>query len=161
MKKAGIEVIVELQSRLLPLQLDEEASSIFENTVSRLRLKSGKVIDADLIVFSVGIIPNVNLAKEVAITANKGIVVNEKIETNINDIYACCDTVELNGIIYGNWPAASEMGKIAGANAVGDEVAFESFVSLTLFNAINTQLFSASDAKVTGNNVEVISSCKS
>lgn len=181
MKKSGLNVtVVELVPHLLSLQLDEEASKLFEKTVAEsgitaltaeaadeilgegtvtgLKLKSGKLIDADLVVFSVGIRPNVNLAKEAGITVNKGIIVNEKMETNIKDIYACGDNAELNGRIYGNWPAASEMGKVAGANAAGDEAQFQDFVNSIVFNAINTQIFTAGDVKAQGDDIEVISS---
>ena len=65
------------------------------------------------------------------------------IETNIHNIYACGDIAEHDGIHYGNWPAAIEMGKVAGANATGDKVKFEKFVSSTIFQAMNTQVFSA------------------
>ncbi len=44
--------------------------------------------------------------------------------------------------LYGNWPAAVEMGKTAGNNAVGDEVHFVSFVSSVIFAAMNCNLFS-------------------
>jgi NAD(P)H-nitrite reductase large subunit len=162
------------------MQLDEDGSILFENTVSEsgvtaltgesadeilgddsvtgLRLKNGNIVEADLILFSVGIRPNLKLAKEAGIAVNRGIMVNEKMETSIGDIYACGDNAELNGRIYGNWPAASEMGKTAGANAAGEEAAFKDFVSSVVFNAMNSQIFSVGDVKTAGNNVEVLSS---
>lgn len=181
MKNAGLNVsVIELVPRLLSLQLDEEASSLFEQTVAEagitayvsegaeevlgeeivtgIKLKSGKVIDADLILFSVGIRPNTALAKEAGIEVNRGILVNEKMETNIKDIYACGDNAELKGRIYGNWPAATEMGKVAGANAAGEEAVFQDFVSSTSFNAINTHLFTAGDIYPKGGNAETLSS---
>jgi flavorubredoxin/NADPH-dependent 2,4-dienoyl-CoA reductase/sulfur reductase-like enzyme/rubredoxin len=181
MKNAGMNVtVVELVPHLLSMQLDEDGSMLFEKivteagvtaligegaeeilgdgTVTGLKLKSGKLIDADLILFSVGIRPNLNLAKEAGLAVNRGILVNEKMETSIANIYACGDNAELNGRIYGNWPAASEMGKVAGANASGEEAAFKDFVSSVVFNAINSQIFSVGDVKPAGANVEVLSS---
>jgi NADH oxidase (H2O-forming) len=181
MKNAGMNVtVVELVPHLLSMQLDEDGSMLFEKivaeagvtaligegaeevlgdgTVTGLKLKSGKLIDADLILFSVGIRPNLNLAKEAGLAVNRGILVNEKMETSIASIYACGDNAELNGRIYGNWPAASEMGKVAGANASGEEAAFKDFVSSVVFNAINSQIFSVGDVKPAGANVEVLSS---
>lgn len=111
--------------------------------VMGIKLKSGKTIETDLILFSVGIRPNKELASKAGIASDKGIIVNEKMETNIKDIYACGDVAELKGIVYGNWPAAIEMGKIAGANAAGDSVAFEGFVSSTIFKALDAEVFSA------------------
>lgn len=180
MKKAGMKVsVVELVSNLLSLQLDEEGSAIFERTVSEagidaltnesadevlgegsvtgIKLKSGKVIPADIVLFSVGIRPNKNLAEKAGIEVNKGILVNDKMETNIPDIYACGDNAELKGKIHGSWPAASEMGKAAGANAAGEETNFKDFVNSVVFNAINTQLFTAGDIHPESGNVEVLS----
>lgn len=180
MKNAGMNVsVVELVPNLLSLQLDKEGSELFEKTVAEaginiltgecagevlgegsvngLKLKSGKTIEADLVLFSVGIRPNVCLAKESGIEVNKGIIVNEKMQTNIENIYACGDNVELNGRIYGNWPAATEMGKVAGANAVGDEAEFKDFVNSIVFNAINSHIFSVGEVKLESG-VEVLSS---
>ncbi|MCM0647398.1 FAD-dependent oxidoreductase [Clostridium swellfunianum] len=180
MKNAGMNVsVVELVPNLLSLQLDKEGSELFEKTVAEaginiltgecagevlgegsvngLKLKSGKTIEADLVLFSVGIRPNVCLAKESGIEVNKGIIVNEKMQTNIENIYACGDNVELNGRIYGNWPAATEMGKVAGANAVGDEAEFKDFVNSIVFNAINSHIFSVGEVKLEAG-VEVLSS---
>lgn len=181
MKNAGLNVsVVELAPRLLPLQLDEEASPLFEQIVAEngitvytndaaeeilgegsvtgLKLKTGKIIDADLILFSVGIRPNKSLAEKAGISVNRGILVNEKMETNIKDIYACGDSAELNGKIYGNWPAAIEMGKIAGSNAVGEEIIFKDFVNSTVFNAINTELFTAGDIYPNEGNIKTLCS---
>lgn len=179
MKKAGLNVtIVELAPNLLSMQLDEHGSKLFEKsvqeagitaltneaaeeilgegTVSGLKLKSGKELAADLILFSVGIRPNIALAQKSGIDINRGILVNEKMETSIKDIYACGDNVELNGKIYGTWLAATEMGKSAGANAAGEEVLFKTFVNSVIFNAMNTQIFSAGDVKPEGANVEAV-----
>jgi NADH oxidase (H2O-forming) len=181
MKNAGMNVtVVELAPHLLTMQLDEDGSMLFEKTVAEsgiealigesadeilgegsvtgLKLKNGKVIDADLVLFSVGIRPNLNLAKEAGIAVNRGIIVNEKMETSIPNIYACGDNAELNGRVYGNWPAASEMGKVVGANASGEDAVFKDFVSSVVFNAINSQIFSVGDVKPAGANVDVLSS---
>lgn len=181
MKNAGLNVsVVELVPRLLSLQLDEEASSIFEQTVSEagitsytgesaeeilgegtvkgVKLKSGKVIDADLVLFSVGIRPNKALAEKAGIKVNKGIIVNDNMETSANDIYACGDNAELKGRIYGNWPAATAMGKAAGANAAGDDIQFKDFVSSIAFNSINTHLFTAGDIYPKDGSIETLSS---
>ena len=63
-------------------------------------------------------------------------------ETSIKDIYACGDVAEINGVVYGNWPAAIEMGKTAGANAAGDDKNFVGFQSPISFNAMNIEIFS-------------------
>ncbi len=166
-QKCNINVtVVELADRMLPRQLDKDGSKLFENLVNKtpvkvllgsavdfinadetgvksVQLKSGEVLAADAVIFSVGVRSNIFLAQPSGILCNRGIIVNDHMETNITDIYACGDIAEYDGVYYGNWPAAIEMGKVAGANATGDKVKFEKFVSSTIFQAMNTQVFSA------------------
>lgn len=158
--------VIELSDRLLPRQLDSEGSAFFNtiasttsinillgesiknisassNKVTNVNLNSGKTLDADIILYSVGVRSNLDLAKTAGVDCNRGVVVNSNMETNIADIYACGDVAELEGTYYGNWPAAIEMGKVAGANAASDNIKFEKFVSSVVFNAMNTTIFSA------------------
>ena len=174
MKNLGLKVtVVEYFNRLLPKQLDDEGAVLFkefadnsginfilgeqaeeilgDENVSGIKLKSGKTLNTDLVLFSIGIRPNKELAEKAGIKTNKGIIVNEKMETSIKDIYACGDAAEFNGIVYGNWPAATEMGKAAGANAAGDTIKFEDFIPATAFNAFNLQLFSTGEVTSNAN----------
>lgn len=173
--------VIELSERILPRQLDNEGSHIFnnivdtssidvllgesidfinadENGVKSIQLKSGAILEVDMLLYSVGIKANINLAKSIDIECNRGILVNQQMETNIPDIFACGDVAEFNGLYYGNWPAAIEMGKVAGANAAEDNIKFEEFVSSVIFNAINTSVFSAGLIDFNDPNLEKISS---
>ena len=166
-QKRNINVtVVELAERMLPRQLDSEGSALFESLVNNtsvnvllgeavdfinatedgvksVQLKSGKIIDADAVLYSVGVRSNIHLAQPIGVNCNRGVIVNKYMETNITDIFACGDVAEFDGVYYGNWPAAIEMGKVAGANSTGDKIKFEKFVSSTVFQAMNTQVFSA------------------
>ncbi|MDV4152606.1 FAD-dependent oxidoreductase [Clostridium sp. AL.422] len=166
-QKRNINVtVIELADRMLPRQLDTDGSNLFESLVNKtpvkvllgsavdfinaddngvksIQLKSGEIINADAVIFSVGVRSNIFLAQPSGIKCNRGVIVNEYMQTNFNEIYACGDIAEYDGVYYGNWPAAIEMGKVAGANATGDKVKFEKFVSSTIFQAMNTEVFSA------------------
>ena len=184
MKQVGINVtVVELADRLLPVQLDVEGSAFVnklinnngveillgdsaeeilgDSKVSSVKLKSGKTIACDLVLFSVGIRPNSYLAKAANIATNKGVIVNEKMETNVADIYACGDVAELNSVIYGNWAAAMEMGRVAGMNSCGDEGEFVSFVSAFVLDALNVKLFSCGDINSRGKGLKQIAAIDS
>lgn len=166
LQNLGLDVtVVEFFPRLLPRQLDEEGAKIFKNQISNcginvilgdslieilgsdkvtnIKLKSGSILDTDMVLFSVGIRPNKELAEKCGVKTDKFIVVNEKMETNIPNIYACGDVAELNGRNYGIWPAAVQMGKVAGINASGGKLTFKDFVSSTVFSSMNTNLFSS------------------
>jgi flavorubredoxin/NADPH-dependent 2,4-dienoyl-CoA reductase/sulfur reductase-like enzyme/rubredoxin len=167
-KSAGLDVsVVEFSDSLLSRQLDREGSLILKTavesqdievilsdsvaviqgdaSVTSVKLKSGKVLDADLVLFSTGIAPNKNIADNTNIITNKGILINENMETNIKDIYACGDIAEFNGRVYGNWPAAIEMGKVAGMNAVGENKIYVPSLGVISFNAMGLSLLSVGE----------------
>lgn len=158
--------VVEFSKRLLPRQLDTEGSNIFksitdkslikilldssaseiltkDNKVCGVKLSTGEIIETDIVLFSVGIRSNIDIAKDANIDCNRGILVNSKMETSVKDIYACGDVSELNGVVFGNWPAATEMGRVAGSNAANDTVEFQGFVSSVVFTGLNTEVFCA------------------
>lgn len=165
MKKTGVEVtVIEFLNRLLPKQTDDAGAELFlklaeksgvniilgdsvtkikgKNKVKAVVTKSGKEFDADIVLISTGIIPNIKLAQKSEIEVNRGIVVNDKMETNIKDIYAAGDVAEFNNTIFGNWTAAISMAEVAGTNLIGDEAKFEAFVSSVIFQALGVDLVS-------------------
>ncbi|MTK10570.1 MAG: NAD(P)/FAD-dependent oxidoreductase, partial [Clostridiaceae bacterium] len=165
LKNSGLDVtVVEFANRLLSRQLDEDGAKLFSTSIDKsgvsvilqdsaveilgddkvkgVMLSSGRSLDADLVIFSIGIRPNKALAETCGIKTDRGIVVNDKMETSVENVYACGDVCEYNGKVYGNWQASIEMGKTAGANAVGDESYFTDFVSSVIFSAMDTELFS-------------------
>ena len=140
--KLGLSVtVVEFFDRLLPRQLDGEGSVILQKQMEDiglkfflgaqsksiknsgntkiLELKDGRVIESNFILVSAGIKPNIILAQETGISVNKGILANDRMETNITHIYAAGDVAEHKGRIYGIWPAAQRQGVIAGSNMAG------------------------------------------
>ena len=172
LKQNGIDVtVVEFFNRLLPRQLDEESSEvlkemaiasgvklILEDSVEAatmaenedghvelqsVRLKSGQTIDCQVLLFSVGVRSRAEIAKDAGIEVNKGIVVNTKMETSAPDIYACGDVAEINNFVYGTWPSALTMGRIAGTNATGGDMVFPPMVLSTMFTSMNAKVFSA------------------
>lgn len=167
MKQKGLNVeVIEFFPRLLPKQLDLEGSRIFEeiakdsgvniilgdsiteiiienSALKGLKLQSGKEINCDILLCSVGIRCNLKLAEDAGIEINRGIVVNSRMETNIPDIYACGDCAEVNGMVYGNWMASIEMGKTAGENVAGNPSLFEDFTSSLMLNSLGAKIFSA------------------
>ena len=63
----------------------------------QLTFANGKILQTDILLTAVGLIPNTSLAKEAGIRVNRGIVVNRSLQTNYNDIYALGDCAEVDG----------------------------------------------------------------
>lgn len=110
-----------------------------------VRLADGTVIPAELVVVSCGVRANTALAKEAGIETDRAVIVNEKMETNIPDIYACGDCAQYEGINYAIWPQAVEEGKTAGAQAAGDDNTYSTVPAALSFHGMNTALFAAGD----------------
>ncbi|WP_311734570.1 NAD(P)/FAD-dependent oxidoreductase [Clostridium chauvoei] len=181
-QKQNIHVkVIELSERILPRQLDNDGSKVFnnivnntsvdvllgesidyilanENGVESIILKSGKTLNCDMIIYSVGVRANTALAESIGVKCNRGVLVNNHMETNISDVFACGDVAEYDGCYYANWPAAIEMGKVAGCNAALDKIEFQRFVSSTVFVAMETEIFSAGTVDFNDETLEKVSS---
>ncbi len=122
--KQGMEVtVVHLLDVLMERQLDPEAAALLrasleergmrfltgaqtvallgEERVRGVRFKDGLEIPADLVVMAVGIRPNIGLAKAFGIHCERGIVVNDTMQTYDPRIYAVGECVQHRGQTYG------------------------------------------------------------
>ena len=89
-----------------------------------LYLKDGAQLTADVVIVSCGVRANGALAAEAGADMGKAVLVNEKMETSLPDVYGAGDCVEFGGKNYALWPEASRQGEVAGANAAGDDLTF-------------------------------------
>lgn len=157
-------IIAELLPRLMPNQLDEKASKILqkavrshgidimlnteiseiygEDIVEGFTTKKGNSIPCNMIVYSIGIKSNTEILKDTGININRGIIINEQMETNIKDIYAAGDVAELNHKISGLWNISIGQGKVAGYNIAEKCAIYEHIVPVTTLKAFNLSLFS-------------------
>ncbi|HEX5109205.1 MAG TPA: nitrite reductase large subunit NirB [Vicinamibacterales bacterium] len=78
-------------------------------------LSDGSHLDADIVVVAAGIRPNVDLARKAGLTVNRGIVVNDQMETSDPDIFAVGECVEHRGVCYGLVAPLFEQGKVLAA----------------------------------------------
>ena len=108
-------------------------------------LEDGGFIPADLVIVSVGIRANTELAKQAGLDIRRGVLVNERMETSHSGVYACGDCAEYAGTIEGLWSAAAQQGKTAGANAAGEAVCYEPAASGISFHGFQTALFCIGD----------------
>ena len=113
--------------------------------VTGVRLADGAVIPAEMVIVSAGVRANTELAQEIGLDIGRGVKVSDKMETSIPGVYACGDCAEYEGINYAIWPEAVEQGRIAGANAVGEELEYEPVAAALTFHGMNTALFAAGD----------------
>ena len=113
--------------------------------VNKVVLKSGRELAADLVVIAVGVRPNVELARtaRIELGATGAIRVNTKLQTNIEDIYACGDCAESYSLITGKpfyrplGSTANKMGRIAGDQITGGDLEFRGGLGTGIFKVFD------------------------
>jgi nitrite reductase (NADH) large subunit len=144
LRKLGQQVeVVEILPRLLPRQLDQDGATILKErietrgikivlgvrteailgkkTVSGISLDNGKELCGNLVLISAGVRSNTDLAVKAGIKVEKGVVVDQYLQTSVNDVYAAGDVAEFEGRVYGIIPAALEQASISAMNMVEGE----------------------------------------
>ena len=121
-----------LQEEGVELHLRSEAIEILGRSgrVAGVRLLDGRAMKCDLLAFAVGVKPRIDLAKNADLACDRGILVNEYLQTNDPDIYAAGDVAQVYDPLTGRsvldslWSPAREQGSAAGLNMAGQSKAY-------------------------------------
>ena len=166
--KAGSKVtLLHLMDRLMERQLDAPAAALLKRLVENkgieivldadtrqitgtdrvegVELADGRTIAADAVVFAAGIRPNVALAKEAGVPVNRGIVVDDRICTGIENVYALGECAEHRGTCYGLVEPAYEQAKVLAAHLAGNAADYSGSVVATNLKVSGVSVFSAGD----------------
>ncbi len=166
--KAGAPVtLLHLMDRLMERQLDGPAADLLKTLVERkgirillnastarihgdghveaVELADGSRIEADAVIFAAGIRPNVALAKEAGIAVNRGVVVNDVMQTSSSDIFALGECAEHRGTCYGLVEPAYEQARVLARHLAGRPAAYQGSVVSTNLKVSGVSVFSAGD----------------
>ena len=167
--KAGVRVtLLHLSSRLMDRQLDDPAALLLKeaieskgcevllgadtarvlgtSTVEGVELADGRVIPADLLVCAVGVRPNIDLAKAAGLDCNRGILVDDHMQTSDASIFAIGECAEHRGIAYGLVEPAYEQARTLARRFAGErDAAYTGSILATNLKVSGVSLFSAGD----------------
>ncbi|MGN7308231.1 NADPH-nitrite reductase [Bacillus subtilis] len=137
----------ELEKQGMTFLLEKQTEEIVgDDRVEGLRFKDGTSIEADLVVMAVGIRPNTTLGAESGIPVNRGIIVNDYMQTKIPHIYAVGECAEHRGIAYGLVAPLYEQAKVLAKHICGIETKpYEGSVLSTQLKVSGVEVFSAGD----------------
>jgi len=143
---AAVEV-VEFFDRLLPRQLDSQGASILKDQIEKmgikvhlgvateevlgqkemigLRFKGGKELEADMSIVAAGVRSYINIAKESGLETDRGLVVNDYLQTTNPAVYGAGDVIQHKGRMYGIISAAFNQAQTAAYNIFGQEKKYE------------------------------------
>lgn len=114
--------------------------------VTAVRFKDSQEIPADLVVMAVGIRPNFSLAESAGIHCDRGIVVNDTMQTYDPRIYAVGECVAHRGISYGLVAPLFEMAKVCATHLANFGIGrYVGSVTSTKLKVTGIDLFSAGD----------------
>ena len=133
--------IVEVLPSLLPRQLDPRGGGILQAEMEKyglrfrlgastdeilgdrevrgIRLKDGAEIAAETVIIAAGVRPNLKLARDAGLSTERGVLVDEFLETDKAGIFAAGDGIQFKGVVYGIIPASFEQARTAAANILG------------------------------------------
>src|SRR6202166_4945808 len=166
--KAGASVtLLHLMDRLMERQLDAPAAELLKSLVERkgikillkantarlhgerrvegIELTDGRRIDADAVIFAAGIRPNIALAKEAGVPVNRGVVVDDCLQTGTPDIFALGECAEHRGICYGLVEPAYEQARVLAQHLAGGGAVYGGSVVATNLKVSGVSVFSAGD----------------
>lgn len=148
-KAAGLMLQKSLEAKGLKFHLNTNTDTIIGNAdgrVSAIRFKEGYEIPADLVVLTVGIRPNYALAESAGIHCDKGIVVNDTMQTFDPRVYAVGECVNHRGISYGLVAPLFEMAKVCATHLANFGIgSYKGSVTSTKLKVTGIDLFSAGD----------------
>ncbi len=165
----GMDVtVIHLMEDLMERQLDPEASTMLraelerqgikfamqmqtaevygQDRVQGLRFSDGSELEADLVVMTVGIKPNIQVAVQSGMETNRGIVVDDWMRTSMPDVYAVGECVEHRGICYGLVAPLFEQGSVIAKHLAGaDTEGYMGSVVSTKLKISGVDVFSAGE----------------
>lgn len=143
--KIGIS-IVHRSSRFLDRQLDSLASQLLheeladqgctiyysdevqlfygQTHLTGIRLRSGRILECDALVFAIGTVPNIEIAKTAGLETRRGIVVDGYLRTSDPFIHAIGEIAEFEGNLYGFTAAAEQQGGVLARFLHGDVASY-------------------------------------
>ena len=168
MAKRGCRIdVIEREPRLLPYMLDAKAAELVEthlrskqigiHTGSGLKaiheqdghlvaeLVGGTRLDADVVILATGVRPNLGFLEGSGLNCRRGLLVDDRLRTNVRNVYAAGDCAEgpdlLNGerTVHAIQPTAVDHGRVVGANMAGKRVTYRGSLLMNILDVVGVQ----------------------
>lgn len=164
-KSRDVEVeVVEFFGHLLPRQLDPQGGSLLkgqiekmginvhlglaceevlgQDSVTGLRFKGGREIQTDVALVAAGVRPNLRIAQEAGLETDRGLVVDDYLQSSHPDIWAAGDITQHAGRVYGIIPASFNQARVAALNVLGQRQKYEGTIPSNTLKVVGIDLTS-------------------
>lgn len=165
LKSRGAEVeVVEFFDHLLPRQLDEPGASLLKSQIEKvgieirlglaceeilgqervvgLKFKSGQEIKTDAALVAAGVRPNIRIAQDAGLETDRGLIVNDSLQSSHPEILGAGDIIQHAGRVYGIIPASFNQARIAAQNVMGQKQKYEGTVPYNTLKVVGIDLTS-------------------
>jgi NADPH-dependent 2,4-dienoyl-CoA reductase/sulfur reductase-like enzyme/ferredoxin len=136
-EKAGIEI----------LRQAETSHLVGESGVSGAVMKDARTVPCEIFLAATGIRPNIDLVRDAGIPVNKGVLVDDRMQTRVPGVFAAGDVAEHAGHVRGLWPVATEQAQAAAENALGGNTVLAAETPPTILKGVDLELFSVGPAE--------------
>jgi NADH oxidase (H2O2-forming) len=172
LRKRGMEVFLTSRRHILPRRFDEGPAFILQKILEDhgIRVFTQEVVEeiegrqsvrsvstqkrrmaCDMAIFGTGLRPNIDLGKMIGCEIGRlnGIQTNDRMETDIQGVYACGDCIESRNMISGEsalnllWPNAKRQGWVAGCNCAGESKKFAGSMDVSIMEIFGTYAVAA------------------
>jgi nitrite reductase (NADH) large subunit len=166
-KSGACVTLVHLMDRLMERQLDAAAADMLRRAVEArgvkvmlesetarvvgsrraeaIELRDGRALPADLVVVAVGVRPNATPAGEAGIAVNRGIVVDDHLETSAPGVFAIGECAEHRGMCYGLVQPGYEQADVLARRLAGEDARYPGSILATNLKVSGVDVFSAGD----------------
>ena len=164
-KSRGAEVeVVEFFGHLLPRQLDEQGASLLKTQIEKmgirihlglaceevlgqervegLRFKGGQEFKTDVALVAAGVRPNIRIAQDTGLETDRGLIVNDYLQSSSPEILAAGDVTQHADRIYGIIPASFNQARIAAQNVMSQKQKYEGTIPSNTLKVVGLDLTS-------------------
>lgn len=157
--------VVHLMDKLMERQLDAEGAATLKRAlaakgvgfalgaqsetilgdarVDGLRLASGEVLPADMVIMACGVRPNASLGRAAGLETKRGLLVDDAMRTSDQNVFAIGECAEHRGVVYGLVAPAYEHARALATHLAGEEAAYAGSLLSTNLKVSGVSVFSA------------------
>ncbi len=157
--------VIEMDDRMVPRMMDQNAGNLIKSwcmdkgvnvhTSTRVdgiekadggalkvRLNNGETLDADLVISATGVAANIQFLEGSGLETDFGVLVNDRLQSNIPDIYAAGDVCQGKDFSTGEYtvqaiqPTAADHGRIAAMNMTGKNILHQGCVNMNVLDTM-------------------------
>jgi NAD(P)H-nitrite reductase large subunit len=154
-----------LESRGINVILSNPVTRVIgDNTISKLILEDGSQIACDLVVIAAGVKPNISSIVEAELKTDRGILVNEFLETSQPGVFAAGDVAQAYDAESDSYrlvpvlPSAYRQGKTAGSNMTGESIKYEGLMAFNSIPLLGLNIATAGFSSAVDDNLEMMAS---